>query len=147
MNRILLAILFALGMVFVAAPAEAAGSKGVGCKLTNTGIEPDASGQAKIAYGSYYRWDGSGTWIIVQAQANVICKGLVPNATYRVWFSSGSSFLPSAVCQTDATGQLQTTVYCESYQEGRARSTSFYVAVFPANGASPVLEGGITVRL
>jgi hypothetical protein len=52
-----------------------------GVKLVPTGIEPDASGAAKVTLALYL--PTSGAW------GTFNCKGLTPNANYVVWINTG----------------------------------------------------------
>ena len=78
MKRVRLAVLLLIAAAFfVATPALAA----TNAKLTPTGVEPSASGQARLA-------ETTGLPSHFHGHLSVSCKGLTPGATYYFWASA-----------------------------------------------------------
>ena len=79
-------------------------------KLAPTGIEPEASGVAKVTLSLYL--PTSAAW------GTVSCKGLTPNANYVVLINTGVSYpVPVSSFTTDARGAGGTkySVQCGSF--------------------------------
>ena len=83
MTRFGLAVPFAIGVaLFASSPARAQTT------LTNTGVEPGASGTATLT-DVWYMWtwygaSGTSAWDIYGGDLILRCEGLTPGAQYRV---------------------------------------------------------------
>ena len=73
--------LFQLAVLFLIAAAVLAGTPALAAtnaKLTPTGVEPSASGQARLA-------ETTGLYPNFYGHLSVSCRGLTPGATYYFW--------------------------------------------------------------
>jgi hypothetical protein len=79
MKRARLAVLFLIVAALLAGTPALASTHNV--KLTPTGVEPGASGQARLA-------ETTGFYPNFYGHLSVSCKGLTPGATYYFWASA-----------------------------------------------------------
>ena len=123
MKRVRLAVLFLIAAAFfVATPALAA----TNAKLTPTGVEPSASGQARLA-------ETTGFPPHFYGHLSVSCRGLTPGATYYFW-AAGSLYLWPFTASATGTGKADGWIYFSWL--------GFPVGVMNANG-DDVLTGKV----
>ncbi len=148
MNRATYPVLsVVLGMLFAASPLEA----GASIKLVNSGVEPAASGTAKVLAISVIRnrpdpyWPNGST--LVYASFAVTCKDLAPNTVYEIMGGTMGMLLPRTF-QTNAMGELNAQVFFQALYPARGpRTATFPIIVSQANGGPVVLSGSYTARL
>ena len=75
MRPVLLTVVFLIAAALVAGTSALASTN---AKLTPTGIEPSASGQARLA-------ETTGLYPNFYGHLSVSCRGLTPGATYYFW--------------------------------------------------------------
>jgi hypothetical protein len=139
-----LSVLFAVATTLLADTAGAA----PWVKLTPTGVEPTASGEARFGKLTllYSYWDPSvpgSTAYIYGGDVSVKCFGLTPGAAYtvRVVASGGGGqwpFTADTSGTATSTGQIQVTRYYKSPKLGYAQ-----VGVYRDDGTC-VLSGSVS---
>ena len=134
--------LLVLSGLFAASPALARG--GGSTKLLSTGVEPGASGQARmtdVSVEHYYPYPGSGFWIT--GTMTVTCRGLTPGQTYSIStvdpYSSGEGSAGGGGAVAQARGELKTAFAVFLYN-----SNQVYICVVNQAGQI-VLEGWLLV--
>ena len=114
------------------------------CKLTSTGIEPDASGQAKLKEAvlmpAICPWWPS-LWM---GLLSVSARSLTPGETYSVEYFAGT-WISLGLFTADEKGELnaEDDVSFEFYNYGTGASVA--VAVVNASG-NPVLQGSLVLK-
>ncbi len=136
-----------LGMLLAASPVEAGGS----VKLVNSGVEPAASGAAKVLDITVIRnrpnpyWPNGST--LVYATFTVTCKGLAPNTVYEILGGTMGMLLPRSF-ETNAMGELNAQVFFQALYPARGpRAATFPIVVSQGNGGPVVLSGSYTAKL
>ena len=120
-------------------------------KLTPTGVEPTASGEARFGKLTflYSYWDPSApgsTVYVYRGDVSVKCFGLTPGAVYTVRvesFSVGGGgqwpFTADTSGTATSTGQIQVLRYYKSPKLGYAQ-----VGVYRDDGTTCVLSGSVS---
>jgi len=107
MKRVRLAVVFLIVAALLAGTPALAGTHNV--KLTPTGVEPSASGQARLA-------ETTGLYPNFYGHLSVSCKGLTPGATYYFWatvyrYPYGWTYTWPFIASATGTGKADGWIY------------------------------------